>query len=137
MEENAEIAETMSNTAAEFPMIGHVHFLWHPVYILFRHLRLGLAFVLSLQFRKYFIKLGWVRLKGMCAHALESNPAKFDEVFSELQAKYESEAKPKVPEKDIYGMPKKMDMADHWEFRSGIAHCLGYLGVFFHMVMAF
>ncbi|KAE8335069.1 hypothetical protein BDV24DRAFT_14814 [Aspergillus arachidicola] len=55
------------------------------------------------------------------AHALESNPTKFDEVFSELQAKYESEAKPKVPEKDIYGMPKKMDMADHWEFRSGIA----------------
>ncbi|KAE8163123.1 armadillo-type protein [Aspergillus tamarii] len=55
------------------------------------------------------------------AHALESNPTKFEEVFSELQAKYESEAKPKVPEKDMYGMPKKMDMADHWEFRSGIA----------------
>ncbi|KAE8397245.1 armadillo-type protein [Aspergillus pseudonomiae] len=55
------------------------------------------------------------------AHALESNPTKFDEIFSELQSKYESEAKPKEPEKDIYGMPKKMDMADHWEFRSGIA----------------
>ncbi|KAF5859173.1 translational activator of GCN4 [Aspergillus alliaceus] len=55
------------------------------------------------------------------AHALEPNPAKFGEIVSELQTTYEREATPKAPEKDMYGMPKKMDMSDHWEFRSGIA----------------
>ncbi|KAB8067613.1 armadillo-type protein [Aspergillus leporis] len=59
------------------------------------------------------------------AHALESNSTKFGEILSELQTKYESETKPKEPEKDMYGMPKKMNVADHWEFRSGIALAFG------------
>ncbi|PLB47063.1 ARM repeat-containing protein [Aspergillus steynii IBT 23096] len=59
------------------------------------------------------------------AHAIESNPSVFGDIVSELQAKYESEARPKAPEKDAYGLPKKMDMTDHWEFRSGIALAFG------------
>ncbi|THC89850.1 hypothetical protein EYZ11_010690 [Aspergillus tanneri] len=55
------------------------------------------------------------------AHAIEFKSSMFGDVVSELQSKFESEARPKVPEKDAYGMPKKMDMTDHWEFRSGIA----------------
>ncbi|KAH8425604.1 putative translational activator [Aspergillus melleus] len=55
------------------------------------------------------------------AHAIESKPSVFGDIVSELQSKYEIEARPKAPEKDAYGMPKKMDLTDHWEFRSGIA----------------
>jgi hypothetical protein len=55
------------------------------------------------------------------AHAIESNPSVFGKIVSELQAKYEFEARPKEPAKDKYGMPIKMDLTDHWEFRSGIA----------------
>ncbi|PYH40127.1 putative translational activator [Aspergillus saccharolyticus JOP 1030-1] len=59
------------------------------------------------------------------AHAIESNPSVFDGIVSELEAKYCVEVQPKVPEKDSYGMPKKMDLTDHWEFRSGIALAFG------------
>ncbi|KAL5364855.1 armadillo-type protein [Aspergillus floccosus] len=55
------------------------------------------------------------------AHAIESNPSVFGKIVCELQAKYEFEARPKEPAKDKYGMPIKMDLTDHWEFRSGIA----------------
>ncbi|KAJ5770721.1 uncharacterized protein N7511_002772 [Penicillium nucicola] len=55
------------------------------------------------------------------AHAIEFDKSKFAGILSELQAKYIEEIKPKVPEKDAYGMPKKIDNVDHWEARSGIA----------------
>ncbi|KAF9886136.1 hypothetical protein FE257_011961 [Aspergillus nanangensis] len=55
------------------------------------------------------------------AHAIEFNPSVFGDIVSELQSKYEVEARPKAPAKDKYGMPIKMDLADHWESRSGIA----------------
>ncbi|KAJ5295238.1 hypothetical protein N7508_010059 [Penicillium antarcticum] len=55
------------------------------------------------------------------AHAIEFDKSKFAGILSELQFKYTEEIKPKVPEKDAYGMPKKMDNVDHWEARSGIA----------------
>ena len=55
------------------------------------------------------------------AHAIEFDKSKFGGILSELQSKYTEEIKPKVPEKDAYGMPKKMDNIDHWEARSGIA----------------
>lgn len=55
------------------------------------------------------------------AHAIEFKPSVFGDILSELQAKYETEAKPKEPQKDKYGMPMKADMTDHWEARSGIA----------------
>lgn len=55
------------------------------------------------------------------AHAIESKPSVFGDILSELQARYETEARPKDPQKDKYGMPMKADMTDHWESRSGIA----------------
>ncbi|KAJ5170711.1 uncharacterized protein N7500_003494 [Penicillium coprophilum] len=55
------------------------------------------------------------------AHAIEFDESKFAGILSELQSKYVEETKPKAPEKDAYGMPKKIDTADHWEARSGIA----------------
>ncbi|KAJ5730240.1 eIF-2-alpha kinase activator GCN1 [Penicillium malachiteum] len=65
------------------------------------------------------------QLRGAAARALaqaiESDKSKFDGIFSELQAKYAEDVKPKAPEKDAYGMPKKMDNPDNWESRSGVA----------------
>ncbi|KAJ6103211.1 hypothetical protein N7486_005638 [Penicillium sp. IBT 16267x] len=65
------------------------------------------------------------QLRGAAARALsqaiESDMSKFGGIFSELQAKYAEDVKPKAPEKDAYGMPKKMDNPDNWESRSGVA----------------
>ncbi|KAJ5286971.1 eIF-2-alpha kinase activator GCN1 [Penicillium angulare] len=65
------------------------------------------------------------QLRGAAARALaqaiEMDKSKFDGIFAELQAKYTEDVKPKAPEKDAYGMPKKMDNPDNWESRSGIA----------------
>ncbi|CAG7931945.1 unnamed protein product [Penicillium olsonii] len=55
------------------------------------------------------------------AHAIEFDKSKFVGILSELEAKYVDEIKPKAPEKDAYGMPKKVEVSDHWEARSGIA----------------
>ncbi|XHG02859.1 hypothetical protein AWENTII_006184 [Aspergillus wentii] len=55
------------------------------------------------------------------AHAIELNPSVFGDILSELQSKYQIEVQPKEPEKDKYGMPKKMDTTDNWDGRSGIA----------------
>ncbi|OJJ50496.1 hypothetical protein ASPZODRAFT_126377 [Penicilliopsis zonata CBS 506.65] len=55
------------------------------------------------------------------AHAIKSMPSKFGDVLQDLQSKYEVESRPRAPETDKYGMPKKVDTADHWESRSGIA----------------
>ncbi|KAL4792882.1 armadillo-type protein [Aspergillus venezuelensis] len=59
------------------------------------------------------------------AHAIQSNPSAFDDIMSQLQSRYESETRPKEPEKDKYGMPKKVDTTDIWEPRSGIALAFG------------
>ncbi|KAL4869999.1 hypothetical protein BDV12DRAFT_166834 [Aspergillus spectabilis] len=59
------------------------------------------------------------------AHAIETNPSVFGDIVSQLQSKYELEIRPKEPEKDKYGMPKKVEAADHWESRSGIALAFG------------
>ncbi|KAL4807002.1 armadillo-type protein [Aspergillus unguis] len=55
------------------------------------------------------------------AHAIELNPSVFGDIVSQLQSKYEFEIRPKEPEKDKYGMPKKVDTTDVWYSRSGIA----------------
>ncbi|OOQ88832.1 60S ribosomal protein L19 [Penicillium brasilianum] len=55
------------------------------------------------------------------AHAIEFDKSKFAGILSELEAKYSEEVKPKAPEKDAYGMPKKMESTDNWVSRSGIA----------------
>jgi len=55
------------------------------------------------------------------ADSVGKNPDTFVSVLAMLQDKYREKAKPRVPELDEYGMPKKMDLKDPWEARSGIA----------------
>ncbi len=45
----------------------------------------------------------------------------FGTVLDMLQNRYRGLAKSRVPERDEFGMPKKMDLSDPWESRSGIA----------------
>ena len=45
----------------------------------------------------------------------------FRKILSVLQGEYRELSKPRLPERDIFGMPKKMDLSDPWEARSGIA----------------
>ncbi len=47
--------------------------------------------------------------------------SKFHDVLARLQCSYQELAKLRVPQLDEYGMPKKMDLSDPWEARSGIA----------------
>ncbi|KAK2778996.1 translational activator of GCN4 [Emmonsiellopsis sp. PD_33] len=55
------------------------------------------------------------------AHACEFSPSVFADILQTLQAKYREEVKPKAPEKDAYGLPRKAETKDNWEPRSGIA----------------
>ncbi|KAI1879333.1 hypothetical protein JX265_002287 [Neoarthrinium moseri] len=55
------------------------------------------------------------------AEACKSSPATVDEVLTKLRASYVEFAKPRVPQLDRYGMPKKSDLSDPWEARHGIA----------------
>ncbi|KAL8930443.1 MAG: hypothetical protein Q9208_000627 [Pyrenodesmia sp. 3 TL-2023] len=45
----------------------------------------------------------------------------FQNTLHELEDRYRDLAKPRVPERDEYGMTKKTDLTDPWEARSGIA----------------
>jgi hypothetical protein len=55
------------------------------------------------------------------AHSIQLNSFTFASIFDQLQVEYRKEAEPKVPQRDAYGMLKKMDLSDSWEARSGIA----------------
>ncbi|KAF1848328.1 translational activator [Cucurbitaria berberidis CBS 394.84] len=48
-------------------------------------------------------------------------PDTFDPLLKSLQESYKEKAKPRVPERDEYGMPRKVDLRDPWESRDGIA----------------
>ncbi|KAF2687784.1 translational activator [Lentithecium fluviatile CBS 122367] len=48
-------------------------------------------------------------------------PEIFHEMLRTLQGSYKEMAKPRVPERDEYGMPRKVDLRDPWEARDGIA----------------
>ncbi|KAK4997921.1 translational activator of GCN4 [Elasticomyces elasticus] len=58
------------------------------------------------------------------AESVNEQPDIFEDVVSQLQSKYKEKAKPRVPERDEYGMPMKTDLTDLWEARSGIALAL-------------
>ena len=45
----------------------------------------------------------------------------FAKMLHQLEEQYHEMAKRKVPEKDAYGMPKKTNLSDPWQARSGIA----------------
>ncbi|CAL3971329.1 unnamed protein product [Diplocarpon coronariae] len=55
------------------------------------------------------------------AEAVKLQPSTFRDVLARLEATYQDLAKPRVPQLDEYGMPKKMDLSDPWEARNGIA----------------
>lgn len=61
------------------------------------------------------------------AHACELVPTKFADIVKELRSRYIEEIKEKVPEKDAYGMPRRVDTTDLWEVRSGIALAVRYM----------
>jgi len=48
-------------------------------------------------------------------------PTIFHDTLKALRNEYEEKAKPRVPERDEYGMPRKVDLRDPWEARDGIA----------------
>ncbi|KAF1838159.1 ARM repeat-containing protein [Decorospora gaudefroyi] len=48
-------------------------------------------------------------------------PDTFDDLVRRLRESYTEKAKPRVPERDEYGMPRKVDLRDPWESRDGIA----------------
>ncbi|KAL8938002.1 MAG: hypothetical protein Q9216_004130 [Gyalolechia sp. 2 TL-2023] len=45
----------------------------------------------------------------------------FSTTLHQLEDQYRDLAKPRLPERDEFGMPKKTDLTDPWEARSGIA----------------
>ena len=52
---------------------------------------------------------------------LSGNTLVFEEIRLKLQDEYREKAKPRVPERDAFGMIKKTDLSDPWEARSGVA----------------
>ena len=65
------------------------------------------------------------------AQAVKLQPSVFAEVLSRLEASYLELAKPRVPQLDEYGMPKKTDLADPWEARNGVALAFKELSIVF------
>lgn len=55
------------------------------------------------------------------AEAVKIQLSAFSEILSRLESRYQELAKPRVPQLDEYGMPKKTDLSDPWEARNGIA----------------
>lgn len=54
------------------------------------------------------------------AEACKAYPATIEDVLARLRPSYAEFAKPRVPQLDAYGMPKKTDLSDPWEARHGI-----------------
>ena len=55
------------------------------------------------------------------ARCIGNDQTIFGQVLDQMEDQYRALARPKVPERDAFGMIKKMDLADPWEGRSGIA----------------
>jgi hypothetical protein len=65
------------------------------------------------------------------AEAIKIQPSTFTDVLTRLETSYKELAKPRVPQLDEYGMPRKMDLSDPWEARNGIALAFKELGPVF------
>lgn len=55
------------------------------------------------------------------AESVKMQPSTLDGVLERLQSLYLELAKPRIPQLDEYGMPKKSDLSDPWAARNGIA----------------
>lgn len=64
-------------------------------------------------------------------HCVEEHPAAFTRVFQALKTKYQEKAKPSIPQRDKYGMVKKVEVVDDWQTRSGIASAFKALSSIF------
>ncbi|KAI0376886.1 translational activator GCN1 [Hypomontagnella monticulosa] len=53
------------------------------------------------------------------AEACEAHPSTIEDVLTRLRSSYVEFAKPRVPQLDEFGMPKKTDLSDPWEARHG------------------
>ena len=65
------------------------------------------------------------------ASAVELYDSEFKGILNRLQSDYIEYAKPRVPERDKFGMIKKTSLADPWEARSGIALTFGEMATSF------
>ncbi|KAB5571790.1 armadillo-type protein [Coniochaeta sp. 2T2.1] len=76
-----------------------------------------------------------VQLRRAAARALGDtirlHPAALEDTLTRLRASYTELAKPRVPQLDEFGMPKKMDLSDPWESRHGIALAFKELAPYF------
>ncbi|KAI9811171.1 MAG: translational activator of GCN4 [Pycnora praestabilis] len=65
------------------------------------------------------------QLRRSAARALSdlvsSFPSTLGDILSRLQELYRERARPRIPERDEYGMPRKVDLTDPWEARNGFA----------------
>ena len=55
------------------------------------------------------------------AACIGDGASEFLETLHDLEKQYVEQAKPRQPERDEFGMPKKTSLEDPWEVRSGIA----------------
>lgn len=55
------------------------------------------------------------------AACVGSQSSLFLDILKELEKQYIDHARPRIPERDEFGMPKKTDLTDPWEARHGIA----------------
>lgn len=65
------------------------------------------------------------------AQAVQQFPDQTADLIDSLTGLYTEKAKPRVPERDKYGMVKKMDLKDPWESRDGVALTLRELATIF------
>lgn len=65
------------------------------------------------------------------AEAIGQDRSVFSRVLDTLEEQYRDLAKPRLPERDAFGMPKKTNLADPWENRSGIALAFGAMAATF------
>ncbi|KAF4636926.1 hypothetical protein G7Y89_g1156 [Cudoniella acicularis] len=67
--------------------------------------------------------------------AVKLQPSTLRDLLARLETSYKDLAKPRVPQLDEYGMPKKMDLSDPWEARNGIALAFKELAPVFEDVL--
>lgn len=69
------------------------------------------------------------------AASIDQDHQVFTDILVQLQDQYRELAKIKNPELDAHGMPKKLDLSDPWEARSGIAMGFEEMSPIFDMSM--
>ncbi|KAL9082854.1 MAG: hypothetical protein Q9159_006144 [Coniocarpon cinnabarinum] len=65
------------------------------------------------------------------AACVENDRFVFGPVIHDLEDRYVEKARPRVPEKDAYGLSRKTDLRDPWEARHGIALAFRHLAAQF------